>query len=170
LEEAVPLSEEEHRKLEEMARALAVEDPKFVSALQGRTLRSTARMRSFAAALVFLVGIAILLGGVMIEAGTLSVLLGAFGFVVMLSSAMVGLAAWRGNQAPEETPAGPDALFDFDDHPHRFEVIDGGRSSKTKRQRRPRQPRQSRGSKPRKHGTFMQRMEQRWNRRRDQRY
>jgi len=164
----VPLSEEEHRKLEEMARALAVEDPKFVSALQGRTLRSTARMRSMVAGLVFLAGIAILLGGVMIEAGTFSILLGALGFCVMLTSAMVGLAAWRGNQAPEEAPSTTDALFDFDDHPHRFEVIDGGRASKPKRQpRQQRQPRQrSRGNK----GTFMQRMEQRWLRRRDRGY
>jgi hypothetical protein len=168
LEEAVPLSEEEHRKLEEMARALAVEDPKFVSALQGRTLRSTARMRSLVAGLVFLVGIAILLGGVMIQAGTGSVVLGALGFLVMLSSAMVGLASWRGNQASEDAPAGPDALFDFDDHPHRFEVIDGGRAKKVRRQ--PKAPRQRRVAKARQGGTFMQRMERRWNRRRDQRY
>lgn len=169
LEEAVPLSEEEHRKLEEMARALAVEDPKFVSALQGRTLRSTARMRSLVAGLVFVVGIAILLGAVMTGAGTVSVLLGAVGFVVMLSSAMVGLASWRGHQVHEEVPSSPDALFDFEDHPHRFEVIDGGRSAKAKRTRAPRQPRRprQRGKQP-KRGTFMQRIEQRWNHRREQ--
>ena len=146
----MPLSEEEHRKLEEMARALAVEDPKFVSALQGRTLRSTARMRSMVAGLVFVAGIAILLG--------------ARGVCVMLASAMVGLAAWRGHQAPEEPASPPDALFDFDDHPHRFEEIDGGRAKKAKRA--PRQPRQRR-QRPASKGTFMQRMEQRWLRRRD---
>jgi hypothetical protein len=168
LEEAVPLSEEEHRKLEEMARALAVEDPKFVSALQGRTLRSTARMRSLVAGLVFLGGIAILLGGVMTTAGALSVVIGALGFVVMLTSAMIGLAAWRGHQAHEEVPAGPDSLFDFEERPQRFEVIDGGRASKPKRQRGPRQPRKPRGPRGRKQGTFMQRIEKRWSRRRDQ--
>lgn len=163
LEEAVPLSEEELRLLEQMERALAAEDPKFVSALQGRTLRRVARMRSLAAGLVFLGGIAMLLGGVMTDAGTPSVLLGALGFVVMLTSAMVGLAAWRGHQLPEERPAGPDALFDFDDRPHRFEVIDGGRASKAKRH-----PKQQRQRRQRKTGTFIQRMEQRWQHRRNQ--
>ncbi|MET3960407.1 hypothetical protein ABIE44_000341 [Marmoricola sp. OAE513] len=156
----MPLSEEELRLLEQMERALAAEDPKFVSALQGRTLRQAARMRSLAAGLVFLGGIAMLLGGVMTDAGTVSVLLGALGFVVMLASAMVGLAAWRGHQVPDERPAGPDALFDFDDHPHRFEAIDGGRAGRVSRPKRQRRPR--------KQGTFMQRMEQRWQNRRDQ--
>lgn len=161
----MPLSEEEHRKLEEMARALAVEDPKFVSALQGRTLRSTVRMRSLVAGFVFLLGIAILLGSVMIGGGTVSVLAGAFGFVVMLVSAMVGLAAWRGNQAPEEVPSNADALFDFDDNPRPFEVIDGGRASRPRRE--PRTPRRPRQVRQRRQGTFMQRIEQRWQRRRD---
>ncbi|MCW2785712.1 MAG: hypothetical protein JWP74_2229 [Marmoricola sp.] len=153
----MPLSEEELRLLEQMERALAAEDPKFVSALQGRTLRRVAKMRTFAAGAVFLGGIAMLMGGTMAEMPWLGIL----GFLVMLGSAMVGLAAWRGHRAPEDRPA-PDALFDFDDHPHRFEVIDGGRTTKPKRQRRQRAPRASR------QGTFMQRMEQRWQQRRGQ--
>lgn len=161
----MPLSEEELRALEQIERAYAAEDPKFVSMLQGRTLRSSVRLRSLAAGVVFLLGVAILLGGVMAEAGTVSVVLGALGFVVMLTSAMVGLAAWRGHQAPEEAPSTTDALFDFDDHPHRFQVLDGGRASKPKRQVRQQKP-----QKPQKQpaqGTFMQRIEQRWQRRRD---
>ncbi len=156
----MPLSEEELRLLEQMERALAAEDPKFVSALQGRTLRRVARMRTVAAGLVFLGGIALLMGGAMSE----MLWLGVLGFLVMLGSAMIGLAAWRGHRVPEERPASPDALFDFDDHPHRFEVLDGGRASKPKRPRRPR-----RQASP-KSGTFMQRMEQRWQHRRDQGY
>lgn len=159
----MPLSEEELRALEQMERAYAAADPKFVSMLQGRTLRSSVRLRSIAAGFVFLLGIAILLGGVMAEAGTVSVVIGALGFVVMLSSAMVGLAAWRGNQAPEEAPSTADALFDFDDNPRRFQAIDGGRASKPKRPSRPR-----RSPKAPTHGTFMQRIEQRWQRRREQ--
>lgn len=156
----MPLSEEELRLLEQMERALAAEDPKFVSALQGRTLRRAARLRTIAAGVVFLAGIALLLGGAM--AG--STILGAIGFLVMLGSATLGLASWRGHQAPEER-TGPEALFDFDDHPHRFDVIDGGRASKPRKQPKPRrQPRAP------KQGTFMQRMEQRWQRRRDQGY
>jgi hypothetical protein len=79
----------------------------------------------------------------------------------MLASATIGLAAWRGHRVPEERPASTsDALFDFDDHPHRFEVLDGGRAGKPKRPRR--QPR------ARRQGTFMQRLEQRWQHRREQ--
>lgn len=158
----MPLSEEELRALEQIERAYAAEDPKFVSMLQGRTLRGSVRLRSLAAGVVFLLGVAILLGGVMAEAGTVSVVLGALGFVVMLTSAMVGLAAWRGQQAPEEAPSTADALFDFDDHPHRFQSITGGKASKPKRQPRPR-----RSPKAATSGTFMQRIEQRWQRRRD---
>jgi hypothetical protein len=158
LEEVVPLSEEELRLLEQMERALAAEDPKFVSALQGRTLRRVARMRTIAAAVVFLGGVALLMGGAMAQ----MTWLGIVGFLVMLASATIGLAAWRGHRVADEpaAPTTPEALFDFDDHPHRFEVLDGGRAGKIKRPRR--QPR------ARRHGTFMQRLEQRWQHRRDQ--
>lgn len=158
----MPLSEEELRALEQIERAYAAEDPKFVSMLQGRTLRSSVRLRTLVAGVVFLFGVAILLGGVMAEAGTVSVVLGALGFVVMLSSAMVGLAAWHGQQAPEQTPTTTEALFDFDDNPRRFQSIDGGRASKPKRTARPR-----RNPKTSSRGTFMQRVEQRWQRRRE---
>ena len=157
----MPLSEEELRLLEQMERALAAEDPKFVSALQGRTLRRVARLRTLSAGVVFLGGIALLMGGTMAEMPWLGIL----GFLVMLGSSMVGLAAWRGHRIPEERPTA-DALFDFDDHPHRFEVLEGGRSGKPRRDRKPRQRKQRQP----KHGTFMQRMEQRWQHRRDQGY
>lgn len=156
----MPLSEEELRLLEQMERALAAEDPKFVSALQGRTLRKVARMRTLGAGVVFLGGIALLMGGSMAE----MIWLGIIGFLVMLASALVGVAAWRGHRVVEDRPTA-DALFDFDDHPHRFEVIDGGKAGKAGKA-----PKQKRSRRPRKQGTFMQRMEQRWQHRRDQGY
>jgi hypothetical protein len=158
LEEVVPLSEEELRLLEQMERALAAEDPKFVSALQGRTLRRMARMRTVGAAVVFLAGIALLLGGAMSKMYWLAII----GFLVMLASAMTGLAAWRGHRVADERPGPltPEAVLGADDHPHRFEVLEGGRAGKPRRPRR--QPR------ARRHGTFMQRLEQRWQHRRDQ--
>jgi hypothetical protein len=152
----VPLSEEELRLLEQMERALAAEDPKFVSALQGRTLRRVARMRTIAAAVVFVGGVALLMGGAMAQ----MTWLGIVGFLVMLGSATIGLAAWRGHRVPDERPAPSDSRFDLDDRPQRFEVIDGGRAGKPKRPRK--QPR------ARRHGTFMQRLEQRWQHRREQ--
>ena len=58
----MPLSEEELRLLEQMEQALAQEDPKFVSTLRGSSLERVARMRTVAAAIVFIVGIATLMG------------------------------------------------------------------------------------------------------------
>jgi hypothetical protein len=164
----VPLSEEELRLLEQMEQALAQEDPKFVSTLRGSTLERVARMRTFAAGAVFVVGIVMLMGGAVAQ----QTWLGILGFVVMLASATVGLAAWRGRHAPAAQPQrSEDQLFDFDDHPHRFDVIEGGRARKSSRLRRAggKAPRRTGGRAP-KHGTFMQRMEQRWERRRHQGY
>ena len=65
--------------------------------------------------------------------------LGVLGFVVMLGSATLGLASWRGRHAPAAQPqrSGEDQLFDFDDHPHRFDVIEGGRTDRPRKLRRP---------------------------------
>jgi hypothetical protein len=166
-EEVVPLSEEELRLLEQMEQALAQEDPKFVSTLRGSTLERVARMRTIAAGGVFVLGVVMLMGGAMSQ----FIWLGVLGFIVMLGSATVGLAAWRGRHAPQAQPqrSGEDQLFDFDDHPHRFDVIEGGRS-RSRKLRRPGGNKPVRGSKPPKQGTFMQRMEERWERRRHQGY
>ena len=166
----MPLSEEELRLLEQMEQALAQEDPKFVSTLRGSSLERVARMRTIAAAVVFVVGIVMLMGGAVAQ----QIWLGVLGFVVMVGSATLGLASWRGRKASTAQPQqSEDQLFDFDDHPHRFDVIDGGRANRPRKLRRtsgkqPRRPR-SAGKQP-KQGTFMQRMEQRWERRRDEGY
>jgi len=149
----VPLSEEELRLLEQMERALEAEDPKFVSAIQGRTLQRAARLRAAMAALVFLCGMALLLGGAMAQLVWLSIV----GFVVMLASATIGLTAWRGHRGPREQVV-PNDPFDRDDRSHRFQVIDGG-----KHDRRPGRQRRQRAT-----GGFMHRMEQRWAKRHDQ--
>jgi hypothetical protein len=174
LEVVVPLSEEELRLLEQMEQALAQEDPKFVSALRGSSLERVARMRTVAAAVVFVAGVAMLMGG----AVTQLIWLGVLGFLVMLGSATLGLAAWRGRHAPTQPTRPPEEqLFDFDDHPHRFDVIDGGRTKRRPRRSSPklsrrtlRMPRGQRptGPRPTTQGTFMQRMEQRWERRRNE--
>ena len=164
----MPLSEEELRLLEQMEQALAQEDPKFVSALRGSSLERVARMRTVAAAAVFVLGVVMLMGGAVSQ----QTWLGILGFVVMLASATVGLAAWRGRHAPAAQPQrSEDQLFDFDDHPHRFDVIEGGRAGRQRRLRRPRgKPLRRTGNKTPRQGTFMQRMEQRWERRRHQGY
>lgn len=152
----MPLSEEELRALEQMERALAEEDPKFASALRGRAFQRGARLRVIAAGVVFLLGIALLLGGAMAR----QTWVGIIGFVVMLGSATIGLSAWRGRQAPhEQNPS--DALFDFNDNGHPFQVLHGGKAGK--------RPKQAKGAaRPKSHGSFMHRLEERWQRRRDQ--
>ena len=160
----MPLSEEELRLLEQMEQALAQEDPKFVSTLRGRSLERAARMRTIAAAAAFALGVAMLMGGAM----SAQTWLGILGFVVMLASATLGLAAWRGRHAPSQPqPSSEEQLLGFDDQPHRFDVIQGGRPKARRTRRAP-------GSKPQRRpkpqGTFMQRMEQRWERRRHEGY
>ena len=152
----MPLSEEELRLLEQMERALVEEDPKFASTLRGTSLRRSARRRAIAAGVVFVLGIGMLMGGVMSGTGALGFAIGIAGFVVMLGSATVALTAIRGQQHAS-APIDPNTAA----HPSRgFTVIDGGR---TGRVRRPRRTARSSGSS----GTFMERVEERWRRRRE---
>ena len=145
----MPLSEEELRLLEQMERALVEEDPKFASTLRGTSLRRSARRRAALAGVVFVIGVCILMTGAILP----EPVVGIAGFVVMLGSATVALTAIRGQQSVAADPRGATS------HPSRgFAVIDGGRSGKVRRPR----SRQSSGS-------FMERMEERWRRRRDQR-
>lgn len=141
----MPLSEEELRLLEQMERALVEEDPKFASTLRGTSLRSVARRRAIIAGLVFVAGVAVMMTGVVMQL----IPVGIVGFVIMLASATIGLSVLRGRhaapaasaEAPKEGGRG-------------FTVIQGGR-----KERRTRHPRAS--------GSFMERMEERWRRRRE---
>ncbi len=145
----MPLSEEELRLLEQMERALVEEDPKLASTLRGTTLRATARRRALLAGVVFVLGVGVLMTG----AVTQLVVVGIIGFVVMLASAYVALASWRHqNRAPEKPRSAPSGS-------PTLSVVEGGRS----RRKGPRSPR-GRTS----HGSMMERLEERWRRRRDQ--
>jgi hypothetical protein len=147
LEETVPLSEEELRLLEQMERALVAEDPKFASTLRGTRMRQHARRQMIAGILVFLVGVTLLMSGAVLQI----IPLGIFGFVVMLASAYFTLTSWRGqNRAAfqaESAQATPE---------EGLRVIQGGKTRRTKPAKAP------------KHGTMMERLEERWRRRRDQ--
>lgn len=140
----MPLSEEELRLLEQMERALSEEDPKFASTLRGTEIRQVARRKAILAGVAFVVGIAVLMGGAILA----QPVVGVVGFVIMLASATYGLTVLRGSAggsaeaAPKHTKhAG-------------FQVVDGGKKSRPQR--------------PRAHGSFMERMEERWRKRRDQ--
>jgi Protein of unknown function (DUF3040) len=140
----VPLSEEELRLLEQMERALVEEDPKLASTLRGTAFRRSARRRAIVAGACFVVGVVVLMTGAVAQITPV----GIVGFVIMLASATVALTALRGQQSH-----GPDPRAA---HPsHGFTVIDGGRSGKGRRNRRV------------SSHSFMERMEDRWRRRRE---
>ena len=87
----MPLSEHEQRLLEQMERALYAEDPKFVSSLRGTDLRSHYRRRALGAAVGFILGVVLLMTGVV---STIWIV-GVFGFVLMLASALFAVTSWR---------------------------------------------------------------------------
>ncbi len=142
----MPLSEEELRLLEQMERALVEEDPKLASTLRGTSFRRSARRRAILAGFVFAVGVTVLMTGAITQLWPV----GLVGFVIMLGSATVALGSIRGQQAGGETRS--------TDHASGFTVIEGGRTGRT------RKTRDRSGSS----GSFMERMEERWRRRREQ--
>lgn len=154
----MPLSEEELRLLEQMERALVEEDPKLASTMRGTTLRATARRRALFAAVVFVVGVIVLMTG----AVTQVIFVGIIGFIVMLGSAYVALSSWRGqDRVPEKTiPSnGP--------HPN-FSVVEGGRSRKRGKPAKGGKGTRAARGRSSSHGSMMERFEERWRRRRDQ--
>lgn len=145
----MPLSEEELRLLEQMERALVQEDPKFASTLRGTTLRSSARRRALLAGVVFMLGVVVLMTGAVAELPPV----GIAGFLIMLGAATFGLTAMRAQTSAAGSPR-PDTAAQAGNGPAAFTLIHGG----------------GRGRRPRKlsHGSFMERMEDRWRRRRDE--
>ncbi|MFR9675074.1 DUF3040 domain-containing protein [Streptomyces sp. TR06-5] len=136
----MPLSEHEQRMLEQMERALYAEDPKFATALEGSELRSYTRKRVYQAVAGFLVGIALLMAGMVAQQIWVSVV----GFLVMLGCAVLAVTSWRkGPKQGEEQSSG-----------------DTGAKAAAG-------PQPRRGARPRR--SMMNRIEERWQRRRDER-
>lgn len=83
------LSEEEQRLLEQMEAELAAEDPRLANALRGPQ-RHWYHRRVLAAAVGLAVGVTVLVLGMDVHP-----LVSVAGFVIMLVSTVVGMAAWR---------------------------------------------------------------------------
>jgi hypothetical protein len=144
----VPLSEEELRLLEQMERALVEEDPKFASTLRGTSLRSAARRRAIIAAVCFVLGVGVLMAGAVSELYPVAI----GGFVIMLIAATVCATAIRGQRHAAAEPPAPTP----GDGPHGFTLIHGGGRG-----------RKSRRSQRQASGSFMERLEERWRKRRE---
>ncbi|HEY4569028.1 MAG TPA: DUF3040 domain-containing protein [Kribbella sp.] len=131
----MPLSEEEQRQFEQLERALAAEDPKFVSAMRGTNVRLYYKRRAVLAGAGFILGIGVLMAGAIIP----NTIIGVIGFVMMVACLYIAALSMK-----RISNAG-----DSDDIPP---------PPPTKRHR----------TKHDSSGSFMERMEDRWRRRRDE--
>jgi Protein of unknown function (DUF3040) len=87
----VPLSDHEQRLLDQIERALYAEDPKFASSYRSTNLRKHYSRRILRCALLFILGIILLMVGVISK----EPLVGVFGFVVMLAALLFGVTSWQ---------------------------------------------------------------------------
>jgi hypothetical protein len=140
MEGPVPLSDHEQRLLQQMEQALYAEDPKFATTMRGADLRRRYRRRAVVASFVFVLGIVVLMTG----AVTGVIPLGVGGFVVMLASAWYAVTSWR--RVPQVGEIGT------------FEATPDAPKGQSHRP--------SRSATARRRG-FMERMEERWRRRRE---
>ncbi len=134
----MPLSDEEARLLQQLEQSLAAEDPAFASTLRGSALEARNRRLAVLAAVGFIAGLGVLFYGTMLTYTWLAVI----GFVLMIGSGYLFVGSWRrgfgsGADAPPVSRASG-----------------------------PQSPRASQG-RPQKSGSFVERMEQRWQKRRD---
>ena len=87
------LSEDEQRRLDEMETALRREDPSFAASVSIDRVR---RRRRIAAAVVFVLGMVVLVGGLVATAETVlaGVLISTVGLIMMVAVA-VAVIRWR---------------------------------------------------------------------------
>lgn len=135
----MPLSEHEQKLLEQMERALYAEDPKFATQMKGSRDHRAVRNRIAIGVLVAVVGLGLIVAGV----SNGLVWLGGIGFAVM-----VGGVAWAAT--PPRRPRESDSSGTVTAMPGR-----GARRS----------GRAARRGQPAR-GSFIQRMENRWEERR----
>ncbi len=138
----VPLSEHEQRLLDQIERALYQDDPKFASAVRSTDLRSHMRRRLRRAAIVFAIGFAVLFAGV----PTQQFAIGVAGFVIMLGALLIAMTAWKRLGGPAQ----PD-----------LRVVGGEPRVRARRSKAAKRPKSS--------GSPLERLEERWKRRWDER-
>jgi len=137
----VPLSEHEQQLLEQMEQALYAEDPKFASQMQGAGARAAARRRIIVGAVGVLAGLALVLVGI-----NTTMWVGAAGFAVIVAAVVFAITPPRRGKAALGMVQ-PDG---------RVRRPAGGPKAK------------GRAGRAGSGESFMQRLEHRWDRRRDQ--
>lgn len=141
----MPLSEHEQHLLEQMEQALYAEDPKFASQMQGSAARARLRRRI----LVGVVGVIAGLGFVFVSVIQGVIWWGALGFALMVGGVVYAIT-------PAKTPKVK--LGAVAKNGSVREHSSEGRTSKLRRS--------GKGSKSEKH-SLMRRLEERWDRRRN---
>ena len=86
----MPLSEHEQRLLDQIERALYAEDPKFATTVRSTDLRTHMRRRLRRAAFVLVVGVVLLVLGLSTNPAV-----GIAGFAVMVGALLLGLSALK---------------------------------------------------------------------------
>ncbi|MEE3852439.1 DUF3040 domain-containing protein [Gordonia sp. LSe1-13] len=107
----MPLSEHEQRMLEQIESALYAEDPKFASSVKRRRLgRSSSGRRRLQAVAVFVIGLVLLVGGLVVE-----VRVGGFpiisliGFLIMFGAGLMALWGGEGRSSGGDQGSGTTA-------------------------------------------------------------
>jgi hypothetical protein len=133
------LSNEEQRLLEQMEAALAAEDPKLVNAMRGVGTRRVHRRRAALAGVAFFGGLVLLVAGLYLATGTRGyIALSVLGFLVMVGASVIAILSWQ------HVGSGVDPT-------------DRGDRAKTPQ-----------GSRAPSNQGFMDKMEERWRKRRDE--
>jgi hypothetical protein len=105
LEVDVPLSEHEQRLLEQIERALVDDDPKFASTVRTGDRRQKARRKLQLGAVLVVVGLAVVVGGVALP----NVIVGVLGFLVAFGGAVLGVLNYKAatGVVPTDSGSGP---------------------------------------------------------------
>lgn len=105
----MPLSDHEQRMLDQIESALYAEDPKFASSVRGGTLRAPSARRRLQGALLFVVGLALLVVGVAVKATMIGgfPILSVVGFVVMFGGVVFAVTGPRVTGGRDRAAQGP---------------------------------------------------------------
>ncbi|RNL86432.1 DUF3040 domain-containing protein [Halostreptopolyspora alba] len=87
----MPLSEHEQRMLDQIERELYAEDPKFANTVRETNPAVHYKRWILKASIGFVVGVALLMGGVIAQ----QILIGVAGFIVMLACTLWGMSGYR---------------------------------------------------------------------------
>jgi hypothetical protein len=170
----VPLSEHEQRVLEQIERALYADDPKFAATVRGIDPRTLVRRRVARAIVGVLVGLALLPVGIAVKHIEITLA----GFLLALLAAWYGVSTWKRAHSPVPVAA-PEPTIRRKWLPTR-RASGGASGGRVKNgptgvvgaagqpfQLPPTMARGRRQHDPAPKAGFMQRFEDRWNRRRD---